>query len=64
MSVTVDSWEGGRSQVDSDIAKERKAERKRRWSDGYEEELDMGKVWKYTGVHTHAPWCTFILFSC
>ena len=42
--LTVNSWEGGCSQVDSDIAKERKAERKRRWSDGYEEELDMGKV--------------------
>ena len=42
----MNSWDGGRSQVDNDIFQERR-EKKRMWSDEYEEELDTGKV----GIH-------------
>ena len=40
----VSSWEGGASQVTIAAESERRDERKRRWQDDYEEELDMGKV--------------------
>ena len=38
------SWEGGKSLVDDDVDRDRRYERKRHWSDDYEEELDKGKV--------------------
>lgn len=42
--VLVCSWEGERSHVDQAVDKEREENRKRHWSDNYEEDLDAGKV--------------------
>lgn len=43
-SHTVSSWGGGISHVDKDADRECDLERKREWSDDYEDEMDCGKV--------------------
>lgn len=47
----VNSWEGGKSVLDSEIEGE-KRNHKRYWSDEYEEELDQGKTKKVKKYHT------------
>ena len=47
----VSSWDGGRSVLDTQSAKDFFHERKRHWSDDYEEELDHGKVRVISIVH-------------
>ena len=44
ISVSVSSWEGGKSTLDQEVIHERRKERKRTWEDEYEGELDRGKV--------------------
>lgn len=46
----MNSWEGGKSVLDSEIEGE-KRNHKRYWSDEYEEELDQGKTKKVKKYH-------------
>lgn len=45
-TVLVSSWDGGRSSLD--IEEDRDKERKKHWSENYDEEIDKGKVVKYS----------------
>ncbi len=42
--LPVPSWDGSASVLDKESHRERGSDRKRRWSDEYEEDLDRGKV--------------------
>ncbi|XP_061182057.1 ubiquitin carboxyl-terminal hydrolase 36-like isoform X1 [Saccostrea echinata] len=48
---SVNSWEGGKSTLDTEVESEKK-DRKRLWSDDYDEELDHGKTKKIKKNHS------------
>lgn len=49
--LTVNSWEGGKSVLDTEMEGE-KRNHKRHWSDDYEDELDHGKTKKVKKYHS------------
>ena len=51
--LSVNSWDGGRSHVDQEVDKDRRSEKRRHWSDDYEEELDRGKVRITSNITTY-----------
>nr|KAG5695092.1 hypothetical protein BaRGS_015068 [Batillaria attramentaria] len=61
--TAVMSWNGGKSQADIEADKERDRQKKKGWSDRYEEEIDRGKVKKVKNKHHDNNHHAFNLFQ-